>query len=156
MALSNATLDQYKAKFTKVHSQNAFKKSALELGSNDLVVCGKLSEDLVEAQKEFKLTLWVYKLQPTSQEDLTKRFYLNSEDYFSPPGCLIKESIESLTENKAVVKKIGNPNRILVDDADLLSKVLGIKPDAPKKEAIKPEPIVKTPEPAKKQSKTVQ
>jgi hypothetical protein len=117
------------------------------------VICGKLSEDLVEAQKDFKLTLWVYKLQPSSQADLTKRFYLNSEDYFSPTGCQIKESIESLTENKAVVKKIGNPNRILVDDADLLSKVLGIKPDAPKKAEVKPEPVVKkTPEPVAKQT----
>ena len=136
MALSNKTLAVYKDKFTTVHFQTMLNTSALTLSTNDLVICGKLNEALVEAHKEFKLTLWVYKLQPNSQEDLTKRLYMSSEDYFSPVNCQIKESVESLVENKAVVKKVGNPNRILVDDADLHNKIMGVKPELAKKEEI--------------------
>ena len=71
---------------------------------------------------------------------------MGSEDYFSPENCQIKESIESLVENKAVVKKVGNPNRILVDDADLLGRILGVKPELPKKAE---EPVKKAEVPAK-------
>ena len=66
MALSKKTMALYQDKFTTVHCQTTLKTSALALGTNDLVICGKLNEAVVEAHKEFKLTLWVYKLQPNS------------------------------------------------------------------------------------------
>ena len=53
---------------------------------------------------------------------------MNPDDFVNVPGVQIKESIQSLTESKAIVRKIGNPNRILLDDAFIESKVLGLKP----------------------------
>lgn len=122
MALSLSTLQQIKK------SYNVTKMSVLDTtllqfqqDKHTLALVDNLTEEIALASSKFKLKLFVFHLTDQSKETLKKRLYLNQNEYYcSSPDPDLKSEIAKIEKNIKIIKQIGNPQRILVDEATLI------------------------------------
>jgi len=85
-----------------------------------LALVNNVTDDIVKAMSKFNLKLYVYQLTEESRNELSKRLYLSPKDYYQGVGELnLKDEINKIEKNGKIIKAVGHPSRIMVDEATL-------------------------------------
>ncbi len=120
-ALSINTLNLIERCFTVV-KQSVLNTSELVLDSEKpfLALVNNVTDDIVKATSKFRLKLYVYQLTEESKNELSKRLYLSPKEFYQGVGELnLKDEISKIEKNGKIIKAIGHPSRIMVDEATL-------------------------------------